>query len=552
VLFRSRRSRDVTCRKALVAVVLGLASCSPSALAQQQYQSLADVPLGCYVYGYVYDPEMANVTGQPFTTSSAMVCQERCAATPGCARFGWWSANTQCWLGGAEAVAKVSKSLGAIAGPARCMQEAVTCSESDIPTANFPGATAAISRAAWASGQEPTNLQCWPRKANGFPATCISETATVLQDTLQGWPGRCEGLQTISNLGPTETCQSRCFGSPLCGVWAEENSTSGDGSLTCWAGMFGQQCYNGQNGLSPPPGSYFRSQRVMHGTFRVLMNTAGMQIGNLTRAFGVELHPNWEEGAKACRMTCLSHLLCQFWQYTDVYGCWVEDDMTSTIGYPMVNDGVMMNTNSYSAKTVKAGEFIQHICKPGPPQPLPTDPPMSVAGVLVTTPKPTLAMSQASSTTVDVSVQKPFPLWATMLICVTIALCLGVIGAAGWMSMLDADKMGSKGSMRGIDMGIRPPGGYAQTPGNSRTQSFDSQQPLMHGGTPGMPPPDMGWNAWGHAQLQGLHFGGHPAQPPPAYGYPGHQPDPRYAGMTTQNAIGPSRNQLMQYAHQGY
>merc|ERR1711879_735166 len=110
----------------------------------------------------------------------------------------------------------------------------------------------------------------------------------------------------ITNLAPKETCQSRCFGSPLCGVWAEENSMSGDGTLTCWQGMFGQNCYDSANGLSPPAGAYFRAQRVMHGTFRVLANIASMQVTNLTRAFGVDMHPNWNEGAKACRETCLS------------------------------------------------------------------------------------------------------------------------------------------------------------------------------------------------------------------------------------------------------
>merc|ERR1712232_266410 len=103
---------------------------------------------------------------------------------------------------------------------------------------------------------QPTNLQCWPRKSNGFPGTCESEVATVLQDSKSGWPGRCEDMKKITNLQSIETCQSRCFGTPLCGVWAEENSSSGDGQLTCWQGLYGKNCYNGENGLQVPQGKY--------------------------------------------------------------------------------------------------------------------------------------------------------------------------------------------------------------------------------------------------------------------------------------------------------
>mmetsp|Transcript_78986 Transcript_78986/g.199370 ORF Transcript_78986/g.199370 Transcript_78986/m.199370 type:complete len:546 (-) Transcript_78986:82-1719(-) len=532
-----------SCRKAFVALMLG--STSHEVVGQSHYASLANVPKGCYSYGYQHTPEMPNVTGQPFIMGSAMLCQQRCAATPGCAAFGYWTTNKECWLGGADSVIIVSQSLGVITGPARCHNATPQCGA--IPGPSFPGATPAESRAAWQVGQQPANLQCWPRKTNGFPATCENQTATVLQDTMTGWPGRCEGLMKITNLGPTETCQSRCFGTPLCGVWAVENTTSGDGTLTCWQGMFGQNCYDTSNGLSPPEGAFFRSQRVMHGTFRVLMNTANMQIKNLTKAFGIEMHPDWKEGAKACRMTCLSYLLCQFWQYSSVYGCWVEDDMSATIAYPLVNDGTEMNVGSYSALTVKAGEYIQHTCKAGVKEPLPTDPPYMVHtggttrhpavpkyGVIETTPMPRHHVEAVQGYQ-----EEPFPLWATMLICLTIALCLGVAGAAIWMTLLDSDKMGSQGALL--------------SPANSRSQSFDSQasqSPLVGGHGGGL------WG-FGHQMYQNLHFGGggHAGYPPvphpPPYGHPGmQQPYPGYPpAMGTQQGYG--HDQLMQYAHQG-
>merc|ERR1719343_879661 len=104
------------------------------------------------------------------------------------------------------------------------------------------------------------------------------------------------------------------------------------------------------------------------------MNAASMHIKNLTKAFGIEMHPEWKEGAKACRMTCLSYLLCQYWQYSDVHGCYIEDHLTASVGFPLVN-GQSVDIGTEWAVSVKAGEFIQHTCPPGPREPLPTDPP---------------------------------------------------------------------------------------------------------------------------------------------------------------------------------
>lgn len=489
-----------------------------------QASSVADLPLGCFSYGYQYTPALANVSN-PFSAASPVACQRRCAITPGCAYFGYWASNNECWLGGSDAVAVLSKTLGAISGPDICTEHKDMEVCTAIPTAGFPGGTMAESLATWPTRQQPTNLQCWPRKPNGFPATCDNQTATVLQDTLHGWPGRCEGLVKISNLGPTETCQTRCFGSPLCGVWAIENSTSSDGSLTCWQGLFGQNCYDATNGLSPPAGSLFRAQRVMHGTFRVLMNTANMQITNLTQAFGIGMHPDWKEGAKACRMTCLSYLLCQYWQYSDVFGCWVEDDQSNSVGYPLVNDGVAMRTGTYTASTVLAGEYIQHTCRAGPRMPLPTDPP-GMAANGGTPPPPHeqkhlpkygeigYGSAELGEGTVELTEGSPgFPIWASMLICVTVALCLGVIGAAVWMSLLDAEK--------------RAPA--ARRPFCEDLEMLPLRTTAAHWPTGTLPSPGQ----WQMPHFHGMHMAGHPGP----YGYaqhPGQHPaqyDPRCGSM---------------------
>jgi len=563
--------------KALSCLILSF--CCAVLDATSPYSSLDEVPMGCFNYGYVYSPAMTNVT-QPVIADSPMTCQQRCRETEGCARFGFWETGLQCWLGDANSQAVVSKTLGGISGPAHCSVETVSCTENDIPTARFPGQTAEESRSGWPTGQQPTNLQCWPRKSSGFPASCSSAVATVLQDTLLGWPGRCEGMTQITNLESHETCQTRCFASPLCGIWAEENSTNLDGSLTCWQGMFGQNCYNSANGLSPPIGSYFRAQRVMHGTFRVLMNMAGMHMPQLRKIFGIELHPDWKEGAKACRMTCLSYLLCQYWQYSDVYGCSVQDDMVTVVSYPLVSDNEMLKTGDFESTTVKAGEYIQHLCVPGPPQPLPTDPPVPV-GSSVATPTEAPSGGSTGEATVRVGDDKPYPMWAKVLIGVTLALCLGVVGATVIVGGADAERRKNRRKFQEL-LELNDGG----SPGGSKEESFDSRQPLREGyqgygpgpshtqGS-GIPLPG-GLGNLVNSAMHRLHLdgqqhdhGGYGGGYPQDHGYygggfggsmlsgggggGGGYSDPRYAGLNQgRGGGGYSRDQLMQYAHQGY
>jgi len=256
---------------------------------------------------------------------------------------------------------------GSVAGPKKCRPENPICKE--YPGWGFPGPTARQSRQVWTNGQQPTNLQCWPRRADGFPAPCPYQQVTILEDTVNGWPGRCENMKKIDDLRPGETCKMRCYKSALCGVWSIENFTA-RGAPTCWQALHGTNCYKGN---VPSP---MRAQRVMHGSFRVLMNTMSILIKNLTKAFDTtDVGSNYTEGGERCRRVCLSYLFCQYWQYSAKLGCWVEDPAAKEVAYPMINQSWAMEQFTSDADSVKSGQYIQHNCNHGERIPFPTDAP---------------------------------------------------------------------------------------------------------------------------------------------------------------------------------
>jgi len=495
-------------------------------------QDLSAIPVGCFSYGYKFYPALPNISGMPFTVNNVLECQAKCRRTTGCYHFAFFQSNGQCWMGDLKSRIIRAATRGVISGPAFCTREAeAACS--DIPGPEFPASTAAASRAAWPGGEQPTNLQCWPRLQSGFPDRCHSRMATVLEDTAAGWPGRCDNMRRINDLGPAETCQLRCFNSALCGVWAVENQSQ-VGQVTCWHGMNAMNCYNG-NGIPP-----MRAQRIMHGAFRVLMNTMGMQIMNLTRAFDTTGVPTVKDGIRRCRKTCLSYLFCQFWQYSTVWGCWIEDPAASKVAYPLVNDGHSLIVEVDSANSVKAGEYIQHFCADEPTVPLPTDSPETGAVAAPQTGKVALAgvnnghdtlreedgqspiaVERGARMQAGEVVQEGMPTWAAILIGVAIALCLVVVGLVVWVTVIEADKPGTRNLRYGS------PGSYR---GDSRQSSFSEAHPFMQHGhynphmqsfsVQGTPPPS---HAFAEQAAQWLHTNAQArySQPPPPQKYNG-------------------------------
>jgi len=379
--------------------------------------------LGCFHYGYAWTNPMTNVTSNPFTKISAPECQLQCRNTIGCTGFGYYPITGSCYLGGSGGALYEAK--GAIAGPRECVSPDPACMS--LPDASFPGSTPEKSMKAWPGGVQPTSLQCWPRRSDGQVTRCRNQTAIVLEDTQDGWPGRCEGMVKVTDLKGEETCQLRCMMSPLCSVWSIETTSDPSGSPMCWNGMLGTNCYNG-NGPTP-----VRAQRLQHGTYRVLMQTTGVQVLGLHNSFGGTVYKTWEEGAQHCKYECRSFLLCQFWQYSKTYGCYLEIPSEGVVGYPLTTSGPFRSVrlDSEAAADVVAGEMLQHNCV-GDMSPLPTAMPTGNEVQLVVP-----GMEPAATQT---STQGGWPWWVSYLIFIFVVLLLCVVITAVWMGLEDRKK----------------------------------------------------------------------------------------------------------------
>jgi len=241
----------------------------------------------------------------------------------------------------------------------------------------------------------------------------------------------------ITSLKGDETCQTRCMLTPLCSVWAIESTTDQYGATTCWHGMLGYNCSYNPNGMRPS-----RAQRLQHGTYRVLMSIAGVELMGLYNSFGGTVFKSWKEGAKHCKLECRSFLLCQFWQYSRTYGCFLEMPQKSSVGYPLTTTGVFrtVSKTSAAAQDVVAGEMIQHNCI-GEMSVIPTAAPSAgdtrlvVPGISPGTP------AKGSS----------WPWWVNFLILTMLCLCLSVVGAAIWMGLEERRKRRARqGNMKQI------------------------------------------------------------------------------------------------------
>lgn len=407
---------------------------------------------GCFSYNYVFWPRMAS----NLTVGDARECQLKCRESAGCEHFTYWKKDGMCLLASGDASLRRTAVEGSIAGPAACMPMDPVCSQK-APGPDFFAPTASRSRRAWIGNQQPTNLQCWPRREDGFPERCPYQQVKILEDTMEGWPGRCENMRKVTDLRPGETCKMRCYNSVLCGVWSEENRS---GVPTCWQALHGTNCYR-STGYPP-----LRAQRIMHGGFRKLVETMGIRINNLTKAFDMtDVGNNKKEGSKRCRIVCLSYLFCQYWQYSSKTGCWVEDPAAREVAYPMVNSSWAMENDG----SIFAGEYIQHVCERGRVVPFPTDPPGSgfpayAAPVRSADPvvHPGRHNSNAASSATGSRDMQPtvgqranggasggIPLWLKALLTVLgIALCLACVAGGVYMAMKGHQK-GARGMSGG-------------------------------------------------------------------------------------------------------
>lgn len=122
-----------------------------------------------------------------------------------------------------------------------------------MPQNGFPALSAKASDLAWPGraslsystshlrgGKQPYSLECWPKRWDGAPLACTeappcfagfaSRQVSVLDDTTNGWPGKCRGLVEIKGVNGTD-CGRNCRENPSCPSW--QNTVY----YSCWQGL---------------------------------------------------------------------------------------------------------------------------------------------------------------------------------------------------------------------------------------------------------------------------------------------------------------------------
>eukprot|EP00928_Gymnodinium_smaydae_P011910 TRINITY_DN14354_c0_g1_i1.p1 TRINITY_DN14354_c0_g1~~TRINITY_DN14354_c0_g1_i1.p1 ORF type:complete len:471 (-),score=84.53 TRINITY_DN14354_c0_g1_i1:77-1489(-) len=333
------------------------ALCRPKVVLGQSYHELSEPIIdGCYFRHRSYRGD--SLPGPIVDVKDYKECQFLCQRNTRCYYSTYIERHRHCWLNGKDAVFDNKGAHGMITGPKYCQQIPAGCTE--LPDPGFPGSNPDESEKMWPSHRVPDKMECWPRNSSkGWYDTCPQ--LTTLEDSDAGWPGVCTGLYEV-RLKYGQDCRTECVKQTWCSVYVVVNNSA----QTCWHGE-GVNCYQRENF----PG-VVRAQRVMHGEVRVLANITGVQVFGLRRAFDQNFFVDQqEEAVKACRNDCYSNIECQYWQYSRMFGCYVEN--------PNLKDDRYLD-NSISAGVVPyppskkywkpsrwgfsfiAGEYIQHVC----------------------------------------------------------------------------------------------------------------------------------------------------------------------------------------------
>lgn len=220
-----------------------------------------------------------------------------------------------------------------------------------LPKGPWPGPTPEASNGMWPSGRQHASLEAWPRDSAGRLAPCWR--TQVVEDTQVGWPGQCAGLPHTQAQSERE-CGTTCLNDAGCSVW--QYTASG-----CAAGKAPEFC---NSAVDTNTVQVIGAQRVVHGDVRVLKDLRGWQLQNLKFA-GALL----QGGVEHCRRLCHSELTCEYWLYGKD-GCWFDDPATAAVEYPLTTGPHGATTDTNFARTVIAGEYLQHFCPPQPVEPV--------------------------------------------------------------------------------------------------------------------------------------------------------------------------------------
>eukprot|EP00930_Biecheleria_cincta_P040357 TRINITY_DN27656_c0_g1_i1.p1 TRINITY_DN27656_c0_g1~~TRINITY_DN27656_c0_g1_i1.p1 ORF type:complete len:701 (-),score=71.67 TRINITY_DN27656_c0_g1_i1:43-2106(-) len=331
----------------LVFVALMIPACRSQT--KEDVEFMEGQPVGCFQQGYIYSHYIENTN---INTTSVRLCQEQCQKVSGCVKFAYFAWRGECWFADSSAVMTPTTSSFVFTAfrtctpddliiPARCRTE--------TPSADFPNASAAGSNSAWPGGQQPVPGECWPKLWDGQLLAC--NRIEVLDDTRDGWPGKCRGLVELKSVKGTD-CEENCRSNPFCQSYQNTVYNS------CWQGM-GYDCF-ARNNFVPT-----EAKRFQRGQVRVLMDIKGWHIVGLYKVFDNSegMFTKLEDAVTFCRHICYSDVRCEYWSYAPAFGCWVEDaSQEYRPAYPLTLTSALRDTDF--ARNSVAGEYIQHFCDP--------------------------------------------------------------------------------------------------------------------------------------------------------------------------------------------
>lgn len=234
------------------------------------------------------------------------------------------------------------------------------CPSSQVEDQDFPGASLTESGADFKRGHQPLGVQCWPKTNKGKLMQCSLE---VLESTQNGWAGNCAGL-IEQTLIPGADCEKSCHENPWCSTWQLVTKNESGEDSGCWQGV-GYDCLKGRVQKFKA-----HSARLQHGRVKVIANLTDYQIQGLLKVFGTKAYPTEEAAIENCKEVCYSDLHCQYWQYFNKTGCWIESAPANMVSYPMALDQPNLKTfvsPDEQEGSLTAGQYIQHYCEPPEP-----------------------------------------------------------------------------------------------------------------------------------------------------------------------------------------
>jgi len=287
----------------------------------------SSITTGCLVRDFVG-------TASQIVTSATTVpeCKKACVDSDTCKQFSFLV--DVCKLGDEDFGKHLTKTEKAISGPKECTEPASACSNK--PGNGFPAATIAESPGAWSSGFQPTNMQCWGRtSAGGFQETEHVKKLEGVEEVT-----KCDGMVATELTG--KTCEEHCKADINCAAWKLRS----DG--ICLTGQ-GINCFSG-SGYSVQSGGRFQ-----HGDVEVLMDLKGKRVTGLLEVFGTEdvaALGTREKAEAACRNACYSDVMCEYWNFVENTGCFIEK-RDHEIAYPLLASQITAENG------VTAGEYLR-------------------------------------------------------------------------------------------------------------------------------------------------------------------------------------------------